>query len=204
MVLDVYWCSFTNLFCIFPVWLSYKRKLQEGFLYGLTGIISILYHLHHRDKFNKPYKDFLNYKAIRATDLIMSDLCVYWVVTEPSVRNLVMFSIIPFEIYVVVSKYPYVRLISELIWVFLNLSYLFLKKIEINKKKVFCAVASSCLEMIFYEILTTIYPQYYNWVHGVHHIFGFLSIYFYMQRHDVVEVPSGHRRVFSFENLTFF
>lgn len=200
--LDVLWCSLTNMFCLFPTWFAYKQKLCEGILYFLTGITSLIYHLHHKDKYNKPYLKYLDYNAIRYTDLILSDSCIYWVVTDKKIKQLVFFTILPFEIFVVVSSYPYIRLISEIIWVICNILYIFFKKIEINKNKFYLAISSSFIEVIFYEVLTSKYPEYYNWIHGVHHIFGFLSIYFYMQKDLITEeLNKKHRRIFSFETF---
>ena len=200
--LDVLWCSATNIFCLFPTWLSMKKRLSEGVLYFLTGLTSFFYHLHHRDSYNKPYTSYLDYNAIKYTDLILSDLCIYWVVADHRIKQFILFSILPFEIFIVVSGYPYIRLGSEIIWVILNIFYIFFKKIEINKIYFYLAITSSFIEVIFYEVLTSKYPEYYNWIHGVHHIFGFLSIYFYMQKDLITEeLNKKHRRVFSFENF---
>ena len=200
--LSVLWCSTTNCVCLIPTWLAFKRNLSEGILYFLTGLTSFVYHLHHKDEYNDPYITYLDYYAIRYTDLILSDLCIYWVVTDHRIKQFVLFSILPFEIFIVVTGYPYIRLISEILWVMLNIFYILFKKIEINKNKFYLALTSSFIEVIFYEVLTAKYPNYYNWIHGVHHIFGYLSIYFYMQK-DLIseEISKKHRRVFSFENF---
>ena len=194
--LDVLWCSTTNIFCLLPVVLCYKLKLSEGILYFLTGLISFIYHLHHRDYFNEPYITYLDYHAIRCVDLILSDICVYWVATDSRIRLCTLFTILPFEIFIVVSGYPYIRLISEIIWVICNILYIVLKNIKINKTYFYLAVSSSVIEIVFYEILTSKFPIHYNLIHGVHHIFGFLSIYFYIQK-DLIK---NHLRLSTCEN----
>jgi hypothetical protein len=182
MSLDVFWCALTNVFCLFPTVYAYRKGLHEWILYLSTGVVSVIYHLHHRDALNQPYITLLNYHAIRYTDLILSDLCVYWVVTDQSIKQMVLFTVLPFEIFVVVSRYPYIRLTSEIIWILVNIFYIFYKEIKVNRKKLYLALGTSFVEVIFYEVLTLLFPAYYNFVHGFHHIFGFLSMYFYMQK----------------------
>jgi hypothetical protein len=104
MMWDVVWCVGTNLFCMFPVYLAYKKNLDEWLLYLTTAIASMFYHLHHHNHYIKPACDFMNYEAIKMVDLVLSDMSVCWItscMTYKNIQNKMFFLFLPFNMYVV-------------------------------------------------------------------------------------------------------
>ena len=179
---SVIWCSVTNLFCLFPTYLAYKKKMDEWVLYLTTGVVSILYHLHHYNKYIKPACSFMNYDAIRMLDLVLSDMCVCWITSCMLNKNIqvrTFFLFLPVDMYVV--HIGITRWILYNIWISVSLLYTFFNYKMCNCKYLALGIASSTVELVFYKFLPDMYPWYYNWIHSVHHIFGFLGIYFYMR-----------------------
>jgi hypothetical protein len=185
-----WFCTLTNLMCVLPTW--YAHRVCDKVLYLGTGLVSILYHL------NLP-KTIIDYHAIRFVDLVLSDICIYWTVTIPDkYKDNVLMITLPIELYITRVGYPYVRLYLVTVWVLVNLVRIVIfKKVNVNRKFLGCTMATSILDLTFYEGLRTVN---YNWFHGLHHIFGFLSIYLYNRtaREPVSPAPSpSHRRIVS-------
>jgi hypothetical protein len=81
------------------------------------------------------------------------------------------------------------------LWISVALLYTFLNYKKYYAKYLFFGVLSSVSELFFYKILPDRYPWYYNWIHSVHHIFGFMGIYFYERAHRCGEEIPRHTRV---------
>lgn len=203
MMWDVVWCVGTNLFCLFPVYLAYKKNLDEWLLYLTTAIASMFYHLHHHNHYLKPACDFMNYEAIKMVDLVLSDMSVYWItscMTYKNIQNKMFFLFLPFNMYVVYLDLYHWRWILTGFWITTSLLYVFINIKNYNKKFLAWGMSCSILELMFYEFLSSRYPWYYNWIHGTHHIFGFLGIYFYMRLNEIEVLPT-HKRVTSQDSL---
>ena len=201
---DVLWCAGTNVCCLFPVTLAYRRGMDEWLLYLSTGIASVFYHLHHFNRYLPPACDFMVYKPIRMIDLVLSDMSVCWITSAMTGLNIQLktfFVFLPFEMYAVYLDNYSARWGLAGFWITCSLLYVFynLRWYE-NKKFLALGMACSTLELAFYEFLSSMYPWHYNWIHGTHHIFGFLGIYFYMKIHKGVQ-DIKHRRVLSQESL---
>ena len=193
MLWSIIWCSVTNLFCLFPTYLAYKKNMDEWVLYLSTGIVSILYHLHHYNKYIKPACSFMNYGAIQMVDHVLSDMCICWITSCIPNRNLHVksfFLFLPVDMYVVYIQNGIVRWILYGLWVSASLMYILFNRKMYSHKYTALGILSSAAELFFYKIFPDMYPAYYNWIHGVHHIFGFMGIYFYMR---INETPDGNR-----------
>ena len=192
----VIWCSATNLFCLFPTYLAYKKKLDEWVLYLVTGIASVLYHIHHRDTYTQPMCNFLDYDAIHMIDLVLSDMSICMITSSllnKDIQVMSFFVFLPIDMYAV--AYDTMRWVLYGIWISVALLYTFFNYKKYHMKYLGFGVASSVSELFFYKILPDRYPWYYNWIHSVHHIFGFMGIYFYERSHrGVLETPR-HTRV---------
>jgi hypothetical protein len=196
----VIWCSATNLFCLFPTYLAYKKKLDEWVLYLVTGIASVLYHIHHRDKYTRPMCNFLDYDAIRMIDLVLSDMSICTITTSlvnKDIHMMSFFVFLPIDMYAV--AYDTMRWSLYGLWISVAVLYTFFNYKKYHAKYLFFGVLSSVSELVFYKILPDRYPWYYNWIHSVHHIFGFMGIYFYERSHrwGVLETSGlpSHTRV---------
>ena len=200
---DAIWCTVTNLFCLLPTIAAYRRKLPEWILYLNTGIASIFYHLHHYNDYLHPVCTFLDYEAIKMVDLVMSDMTICYITSYMLDKNLqsrIFFTFLPFEMYAVYVQSTMIRWIFTGMWISASVFYVIAHRQNYNIKWFRVGLISSTLEILFYEFLTGKFPWYYNWIHAVHHIFGFLGVYFYILTvsSPSFETPSPHhRRVWS-------
>ena len=185
----VIWCAATNLFCIFPTYVAYKKKLDEWVLYLVTGLASVLYHIHHRNSYTRPMCDFLDYGAIRMIDLVLSDMSICMITSKllnKDIHVMAFFMFLPIDMYAVYIGHETIRWILYGIWISVSFLYTFFNYKKYYTKYIGLGILSSISELIFYKILPDRYPWYYNWIHSFHHIFGFISIYFYMLAHKEV------------------
>lgn len=200
---DIVWCVGTNLFCLFPVYKAYKNKLDEWILYLMTAIASILYHLHHYNNYIEPAYNFINYEAIKMVDLVLSDMSICWItscMTYTHIQKKMFFFFLPINMYVVYLNLHIWRWFLTGLWVSTSLLYVFWHIKNYNKRFLAWGVTCSVVELMFYEFLSSRYPWYYNWIHGTHHIFGFLGIYFYIRINEVKCLPT-HKRGTSCDSL---
>ena len=198
MMWDLVWCVATNLFCLFPVYISYKKKLDDWLIYLMTAISSILYHLHHLNQYIEPAYTFLNYDAIRMIDLVMSDMSMCWItscMTYTNIQNKTFFFFLPFDMYIVYLNIYNYRWVFTGLCISTSLIYIFSHIKKYNKKFLCCGLLCSITDLVFYKFLSSIYPLYYNWIHGTHHIFGFLGIYFYIRINELDDC-NHHKRFF--------
>jgi len=195
------WCTATNLFCLFPTVEAYRRKLPEWTLYMGTGIASVLYHIHHYNKYTKPMCSFLDYRAIRHVDLVMSDLSVCCaaarLIDKDMLQYAVVLSVLPFEMYAVYVQSEITRLVFTVGWAAVSILYVLTHRSAYNLKWFGCGVGANVIELSFYAYLARRYPWHYNWLHAIHHIFGFLSIYFYARAGEQGVGGVHHRRIAS-------
>ena len=56
-----------------------------------------------------------------------------------------------------------------------------LKKRPLNKKCFLFAITLNILEFVFFFIMPHFFESFYHLFHGIHHILGFYSIYFYIK-----------------------
>lgn len=183
MRIDAIWCVSTNVVCIVPSYYMYKNNLIEWVLYLMTGVVSILYHVHRGAT---PMCAFLDYEAIKTVDLVMSDMCMCWITGY--VKNANLFLFLSIDMYIVYVRNELFRWILYSIWVSPAFMYIFYNHRKYNMRNFMCGVMCSVGDLTFYKFLADKYPLYYNWLHGVHHIFGFMSIYFYTKTVSVSTV----------------
>ena len=181
---DVLWCAGTNAFCMFPTVFAYRKNLDEWLLYLSTGLASVFYHLHHFNKYLPPACNFMLYRPIRAIDLVLSDMSACWItsaMTGTGHQLKVFLLFLPFDMYAVLAESHGGRWTLTGFWIACSFLYVFCNITKYDKKYLAIGLVCSSLELAVYEFLSSMYPWYYNWIHGTHHIFGFLSIYFYMK-----------------------
>ena len=177
-------CVFSNLFCILPAFLFYKSNNYFDALFCmLTGIGSTFYHLNNN---NAPLvNDWFNEQAIRNVDVIMSDMLVLNIATyiiwghttkKLQYRGLILLVLLPFEIYIV-------TLGNEQRENFLAICCIacFISRFSTCKenKVLFLGIILSIFDLLCYRTFAHKHHHNYNFFHGMHHVFGYLSIVIY-------------------------
>jgi hypothetical protein len=190
---DYGWCWYniiSNLLCIFPAILfGFDKNYYDALIILGTGLTSFLYHLNN----NEP--QVLNHlifdkTGILMADTIMSDIIIFQTATYLSfykdyeMRSILLFILLPFEIYLNVSTHTlHMYIIFFLVGV-LSLFMLFnlYKKRRCKIKYIlilFGGLSFTITGLVMYKVLQEMNDKDYNMYHSFHHTCAFISLLFY-------------------------
>tara|TARA_R110002074_G_scaffold134675_1_gene278851 strand:- start:149 stop:697 length:549 start_codon:yes stop_codon:yes gene_type:complete len=173
-MLGEWFCVLTNFVCTVPIIICYKKQLIiDASLIAITGGASFIYH------FNRLIYPICDQVAIRNTDIIMANLIVI------HTGNCILFRFsnmqrvsadllwLPVVIYTAESVVT-MRLIGmgvfgvlcQLWWLHHKVNYLW--------RWMTGGVIGVCVQLVFFNTANA-YGEYYEWLHGMHHIMAFTS-----------------------------
>lgn len=168
-----WFCVITNLVCIVPTTICYKKRMViDASLTAITGLSSLLYHT------NKLLVRFDNPTALRNTDIVMANFLVFHtgnmiLYQEDSRRFQIGLILVPLLVYTAESSIE-IRLILMGAWGVGCMAYA-MKNLKIFEKKfIYFGVFLIICELIFFNFANH-WHQYYEWFHGIHHILAFMS-----------------------------
>ena len=180
----------SNITCIFPIILFIiDKNYYDSILILNTGIFSFLYHLNNNEP-NVLSTYIFDDHAIRVVDVCFSEMLVLTIATyvifykNYYIRSVLLNIYFPINIYLVCSDN-----ISRTYILYSFITLCVLSKIiilyKLNKlfSKISCCLFIGLLlnsvQILLYQYLQRVYPIEYNFYHGFHHIFAFLSIILY-------------------------
>jgi len=166
---SAWFCILTNVSCISPAYVTYKKKLLGETVFTLsTGISSVLYHG------MELYDWGINRVAIRNTDVILSFLLVCHTahcITISSRRWDATISVLPLVIFGCEMDILY-RLIGVTCYVLACLVYICITKQSHNRAMVTIGAGCAIGDIAFFLLGN---QDNYAILHGMHHIFIFTA-----------------------------
>ena len=189
-----YLCIFTNLLCLFPVFLFFMdNNIYDGVYILSTGTISLLYHLNNNEPqvlSDKLVDSDMIYKidTIYAETLIINIATYLLLYKNHNIRSSICSIILPFYLYlsnmnssvIFIIRYSIIAIFGLIAVVKYYIKYFYKKNISTKKFILLnTGICLNAIQILAYEYLQNTYD--YNFYHSIHHICGYISvaIYFY-------------------------
>lgn len=189
---DNWFCILSNLVCIFPSYLFYidNNYFDSCFIF-IAGLVSFLYHANNGDYHSKSNNiiSVFDYDSIRLTDWIIAYLTILNVASylafykQMNIRSVLLLIKLPIVIYLTLWYFEERMEILYISIGVLALRVIYnLYKLEKFKLKyiIYLLVGISFnIVQIYCFTIGNKNENIYNFFHGLHHLFGFISIIFY-------------------------
>ena len=183
----------TNITAIVPTLYSFKsNKYYEGMIYFLTCIASLVYHVIYA--FNTVESTTIK-AMVKYVDFLLAYCCIssiiyFLLINNDKHRHSLLLISMYTEMYFNYINISSIGHLLTSLFISFILSYLYNINLKDNLKKnkrfykkkyIFIGMVLNVIEFIFFFVLSVKYHNYYYIWHGLHHICGFLSIYFYLK-----------------------